>query len=117
MLSAKSSGSVPPKKKRPINLGMWWGPNLGPNGGLIVNEVDKFGSGPKAGIVVGDEIVAWNGTVVSKFTTDTLANLLDTTGAGKTLVVKVARKGSLLEVPMVLVEKRKVLSLDIEEVD
>jgi S1-C subfamily serine protease len=73
--------------------------NLSSVGGVIVVNVESNGSADKAGLLIGDVLIAIEGTPVND-TSDVLA-MLGPQSVGKTLNVQIIRGGELLEVAIV----------------
>jgi S1-C subfamily serine protease len=73
--------------------------NLSSVGGVIVVNVESNGSADKAGLLIGDVLIAIDGTPVND-TSDVLA-MLGPQSVGKTLNVQIIRGGELLEVAIV----------------
>jgi S1-C subfamily serine protease len=86
----------------------------GPSGGLLVQSVQRFGSAAKAGVQVGDELVAANGQKLA--TLEQWLLDLDAIGVGNTVTVRVLRDGSPIDIAMKLLEK-KVLSLKVKALE
>jgi S1-C subfamily serine protease len=85
----------------------------GPNGGLVLAKVEKFGTAYKAGLQVGDELVSFEGQTFAT-PQDGLA-ILQTLGVGATVSVEAFRGGERLTVPMKLYEK-KVVKFDLDDI-
>ncbi|HET6585235.1 MAG TPA: PDZ domain-containing protein [Nannocystaceae bacterium] len=95
-----------------INLGI--GGAQGPSGGVLVQSLQRFGSAAKAGVQVGDEIIAANGQQVvslEQWLVD-----LEAIGVGNTVAVRVLRGGQPVDLAMKLLEK-KVLSLEVKALE
>lgn len=105
---------TPPLKKKTVNLGVSGAP--GPNGGLHVAQLERFGSAAKAGLQIGDEVIGWNGNRLVAATLDQWMKDIDTVGVGGTIQLQVVRTGQIIEVPMKLVEK-KTLSLEVKPLE
>ncbi len=73
--------------------------NLSSVGGVIVVNVESNGSADKAGLLIGDVLIAIEGTPVND-TSDVLA-MLGPQSVGKTLNVQIIRGGELVEVAIV----------------
>lgn len=86
----------------------------GPNGGGVIQKVEKFSSAARAGLLVGDEIVAINGQQPQGG--EQVMSLLQSVGVGGTAKVNIVRAGKPMEIAVKLIEK-KVLNLDLDEVD
>lgn len=86
---------------------------LGPNGGLVLVRVEKFSTAYKAGLMVGDELLAFDG---KKFATpqEGLA-ILQAIGVGGQVMVDLVRDGERRQLPMKLFEK-KVVKLDLDDI-
>jgi S1-C subfamily serine protease len=95
-----------------INLGI--GAAQGPNGGVLVQSLQRFGSAAKAGVQVGDEIIAANGQKV--VTLEQWLVDLEAIGVGNTVAVRVLRGGKPVDLAMKLLEK-KVLSLEVKALE
>lgn len=101
-----------PAKSRPVSF-CGFEPAPGPNGGLLVRTADKNSSAANAGILVGDEILAVNGTNLSDAAS--AMSLLQTAGAGATVEVTLLRDGQALRVAMPVLAKS--LALDLDDLD
>ncbi len=77
--------------------------NLSSVGGVIVVNVESNGSADKAGLLIGDVLIAIEGTPVND-TSDVLA-MLGPQSVGKTLNVQIIRGGELVEVAIVPSER------------
>jgi S1-C subfamily serine protease len=115
-----SSSPPPPGKALTAEEVLKWvNPGMstqnGPNNGALVMKLEKFGSAPKAGLQVGDEIMTWNNKAPK--TGEELLLILGSVGIGGTLKLSVLRGGNRIELNMPIVAKRKTLSLDLDEVD
>lgn len=100
------------QKAPAINLGI--GGAQGPGGGVLVQSLERFGSAAKAGVQVGDELVACNGqplASVERWLVD-----LEAIGVGAIVTVRVLRAGELIDIAMKLLEK-KVLSLEVKALE
>jgi S1-C subfamily serine protease len=100
------------QKGSAINLGI--GAAQGPSGGVLVESVQRFGSAAKAGVQVGDEIVATNGQKLATFEQWLLD--LEAIGIGNTVTVRVLRAGKPVDIAMKLLEK-KTLSLEVKALE
>jgi len=107
-----SEPSKRPVKPQQLNLGLSM--DKGPNGGGLISKVEKWGAGLKAGVAVGDEVMAWNGQRPKSF--EEFVALLDSIGVGNVVKVTVLRAGKQIELNLTI-PKRKVLSLDLDEID
>lgn len=105
------ANSTPQAQKR-INIGI--GARPGPNGGALVESLQRFGSVAKAGVVVGDEIVASNGAQIVSM--EQWHDQLRAVGIGNSVTLSVIRNGQRFEVPMKLIEQ-KVLSLEVKALE
>lgn len=87
--------------------------DLGPNGGLVLVRVEKFSTAYKAGLMVGDELLAFDG---KRFATpqEGLA-ILQAVGVGGQVTVDLVREGAKMQLPMKLFEK-KVVKLDLDDI-
>ena len=92
-----------------INLGI--GAAQGHSGGVLVQSLQRFGSAAKAGVQVGDEIIAANGQKV--VTVEQWLVDLEAVGVGNTVTVRVLRAGKPVDLAMKLLEK-KTLSLEVK---
>ena len=82
-----------------------------PEGSWILKHVDKYGSGAKAGLLVGDEICFINGAQPGSI--DDFLKMAKEIGIGNVARVRLIRDGKKLEVPVKLRAKPKLmLSLD-----
>jgi S1-C subfamily serine protease len=98
-------------RSSPANLGMASGP--GPNGGLLVQKLDRNGSAAAGGVRVGDEVVAIDGKPIQK--AESVAPLLaEAGGVGATVTVRVIRDRAPVDLPVKLL--KKTLSLEVEDV-
>jgi S1-C subfamily serine protease len=88
----------------------------GPNGGFLVSKVDRFTPGAKAGVLVGDEVMMFQDAPIPG-SGEEMNKLLESIGVGGTLKVTVLRAGAKHDLGLVLTAKRKVLSLELEEID
>jgi S1-C subfamily serine protease len=85
--------------------------------GVVAKRVDRFSSLGKAGVQVGDVLLAINDTALAQLPTpEALMAHWSSLGVGATALVRLLRDGQPLTVPVVLVVK-KVVSLDLEEID
>ena len=85
----------------------------GPNGGLLVQKVDRNGSAAAGGVCVGDEMVAINGKPTSK--PEVVAPMLAAAGGvGAVVTVRVLRDRAFVDLPVKLL--KKTLSLEVEDV-
>jgi S1-C subfamily serine protease len=100
------------QKGSTINLGITAA--QGPNGGMLVQSLQRFGSAAKAGVQVGDEIVAANGQKLATF--EQWLVDLEAIGVGSTVTVRVLRAGKPVDIAMKLLEK-KVLSLEVKALE
>jgi S1-C subfamily serine protease len=107
--------NVPAKravKPQELNLGMKF--KTGPNGGALIEKVEKWGAALKAGLLVNDEIMTYSGKKPASF--EEFVQILDAAGVGGVVPLSVVRGGKSIELKLT-VPKRKTLSLDLEEVD
>jgi S1-C subfamily serine protease len=95
-----------------INLGI--GATQGPSGGLLVQSLQRFGSAAKAGVQVGDEIVASGGHKLE--TLEQWLIDLEAAGVGSTVTVRVLRAGQPIDIAMKLLEKKE-LSLEVKALE
>jgi S1-C subfamily serine protease len=95
-----------------IHLGIGAAP--GPTGGVLVQTLQRFGSAAKAGVQVGDEVIASNGQTLATFE-QWLADL-EAIGVGNTVTLRVLRAGAPVEIAMKLLEK-KALSLEVKALE
>lgn len=79
------------------------GLNLSSNNGVIVVSVESDGPADKAGVLIGDVLVALDGKAVSD-TSDVLA-MLGMECVGKTMSVRIIRGGALVEVAIAVGER------------
>lgn len=79
------------------------GLNLSSNNGVIVVSVESDGPADKAGVLIGDVLVALDGKAVSD-TSDVLA-MLGMECVGKTMSVRIIRGGTLVEVAIAVGER------------
>ncbi len=87
----------------------------GPNGGVVVTGIARFSSSAKAGLQVGDEIVAVNGNAVSAFAQVTSA--VDAAGVGATVNLGVHRGGETMEVKVRLFAKKTLKNFKVSKSD
>jgi S1-C subfamily serine protease len=78
--------------------------NLTSAGGVIVVNVETNGPADKAGVLLGDVLVAFDGNSVSD-TGDVLALLNNSDRVGKTVSVQIVRGGALIELAIAIGEK------------
>ena len=78
--------------------------NLTSAGGVIVVNVEANGPADKAGVLLGDVLVAFDGNSVSD-TGDVLALLNNSDSVGKTVSVQLVRGGALIELAIAIGEK------------
>jgi S1-C subfamily serine protease len=96
---------------RAASLGVQTKP--GANGGLVATTVEASGSAASAGVAVGDELVAINGTATPS--AEAVAACLKAAGGvGATATFRIIRGGATLELTGSL--KCRQLSLDVEDV-
>jgi S1-C subfamily serine protease len=95
-----------------INLGIVAA--QGPNGGMLVQSLQRFGSAAKAGVQLGDEIVASNGQTLTTFEQWLLD--LEAIGVASTVTVRVLRGGNPVDIAMKLLEKKQ-LSLEVKALE
>jgi S1-C subfamily serine protease len=110
--SCTGVGAAATKKARPVSF-CGFQKHAGPNGGLVVESADKACSATKAAIVVGDEVLAVNGTAVTDVS-QAMA-VLQAAGVGATVTVAFVRAGQRMDVPMVV--QAKSLALDLDDFD
>ena len=77
--------------------------NLDPAAGVIILSVEPDSPAEKAGLLVGDVIVALNGKTVGD--TEDVQAVLDPSSVGKALQAKLVRGGQLIEIPVVVGER------------
>ena len=77
--------------------------NLSSGGGVIVINVESDGPADKAGVLIGDVLVAIDGTPVSD--TGDIQAMLGLHSVGKTLNVQIVRGGTLVEVALTVGER------------
>ena len=102
----------PAQAQKHVSLGI--GARPGPNGGAVVETVQRFGSVAKAGVVVGDEILTSNGKRIANF--EEWTRDLEQIGIGNSVTLRVIRGGQTLELPMKILE-RKTLSLEVKALE
>ena len=73
------------------------------SGGLIVVSVQPDGPAEKAGIMIGDILVALNGTPLSD--TDDVQAMLDPERVGKPITARIVRGGNLVDLTIVVGER------------
>jgi S1-C subfamily serine protease len=78
--------------------------NLSSLGGVIVVNVESEGPADKSGVLIGDVLVAIDGTPVSD--TSDIQVLLGSQTVGKTLNVQIVRGGTLVEVALTVGERQ-----------
>jgi S1-C subfamily serine protease len=78
--------------------------NLTSAGGVIVVNVETNGPADKAGVLLGDVLVAFDGNSISD-TGDVLALLNNSDRVGKTVSVQIVRGGALVELAIAIGEK------------
>jgi S1-C subfamily serine protease len=99
-------------KSRPVSF-CGFAKEPGAQGGLIVQTVDARCSAAQAGIAVGDEVLALNGTAVSE-PAQAMA-LLQSAGVGAVVTVQVLRGSEQVAVAMTV--QAKSLALDLDDID
>lgn len=77
--------------------------NLASNNGVIVVSIESEGPSEKAGVLIGDVLIALDGEPV-RDTNDVLTTL-STESVGKTISANIVRGGALVEVPIVVGER------------
>lgn len=77
--------------------------NLSSNRGLIVVSVEPGGPAEKGGVIVGDVLVALNGTPVSD--TQAVQSLLDPDQVGKAITARIIRGGAPTELSLTVGER------------
>lgn len=77
--------------------------NLTSNGGLIVVSVESGGPGEKAGVLVGDIVVALDGKAVTS--TDDVQSVLGPERVGQTVAVRLVRGGAPAELQLTVGER------------
>ncbi|MBD1892777.1 trypsin-like peptidase domain-containing protein [Coleofasciculus sp. FACHB-SPT9] len=77
--------------------------SLASNGGVIVVNVEPNGPADKAGVLIGDVLVAIDGNPVSD--TENVQAMLGTESVGKSLKVQMIRGGAPLEVTLIVGER------------
>ncbi len=107
-----SGGPVVTTRSRPVSF-CGFDKATGPNGGLVVQSADPASSAAKAGIMVGDEILALNEVRVAE-PAQAMAEL-QTAGVGASVTVTLVRGGARLSVPMIV--HAKSLALDLDDLD
>lgn len=78
--------------------------NLSSLGGVIVVNVESDGPADKSGVLIGDVLVAIDGTAVSD--TSDIQAMLGSQTVGKTLNVQIVRGGTLVEVALTVGERQ-----------
>jgi S1-C subfamily serine protease len=78
--------------------------NLSSLGGVIVINVESDGPADKSGVLIGDVLVAIDGTPVSD--TSDIQAILGSQTVGKTLNVQIVRGGTLVEVALTVGERQ-----------
>lgn len=78
--------------------------NLSSLGGVIVINVESDGPADKSGVLIGDVLVAIDGTAVSD--TSDIQVMLGSQTVGKTLNVQIVRGGTLVEVALTVGERQ-----------
>jgi S1-C subfamily serine protease len=96
----------------PVSLGLL-AEGGGPNGGYVVTKVERFGSAGKAGIQLGDELLALNGKLRTPEETTAILSQLS---PGAVITLTLLRKGQRMEVPVKLMAY-KPLKLDLDDID
>lgn len=77
--------------------------NLASVGGVIAINIESEGPADKSGILIGDVIIAIDGTAVSD--TSDIQAMLGSNSVGKTLNVQIVRGGALVEVALTVGER------------
>lgn len=77
--------------------------NLPGNGGVIVVNVEQNGPGDRAGVLIGDVLLSFDGNSVSD--TGDVQAVLNPESVGKTIKVQIIRGGALVEVAIAVGEK------------
>jgi S1-C subfamily serine protease len=101
MSSNSTQGSA---AARPVLLGVKG--ETGSSGGLRLDSLQKFGSPAKAGLKVGDEVIATNGETATSV--EQWGRLLAKIGVGNTATLRVLRGGKPIEVAMKLLEQKSL---------
>lgn len=84
-------------------------------GGLMVQKLDRFGPCAKAGVNVGDEILAINGERLPAQEVDEVAQgICVKIGVGGAVQLSIRRAGEAMKIPVVL-RAKKSLDLNIHE--
>jgi len=96
-------------KSRPVSF-CGFDKTPGPNGGLVVRVADGASSAARAGIVIGDEVLAIDGQKLNDAAH--AMTLLQAAGVDANVTVKLVREGAELELPMVVLAKSLALELD-----
>ena len=100
-----SSGSTQGKTAEKLALlGATGG--TGSSGGLRLDSLQKFGSPAKAGLQVGDEVIATNGEQATSV--EQWGQLLAKIGVGNTATVRVLRGGKPIEIAMKILEQKSL---------
>jgi S1-C subfamily serine protease len=86
----------------------------GPNNGALIVQLARFGSLAKAGVQVGDEVVATNGKPI--VTMEQWKLDLEAVGIGNVATLTLVRGGQTIEVAMKILEK-KTLSLEVKALE
>lgn len=87
----------------------------GPNGGVIATEVARFSSCAKAGLQVGDEIMAINGKGVSSM--DAINSAVAAAGIGSTVNLAVTRNAEKMEIKVRLFAKKSLKNFKVKKAD
>ena len=77
--------------------------NLSSNGGVIVVNVEANGPADRAGVMIGDVLLSFDGQPVSD--TGDVPTVLDPESVGKTVSVQIVRGGALVEVAIAVGER------------
>ncbi len=77
--------------------------NLSSNGGVIVVNVEANGPADRAGVMIGDVLLSFDGKPVSD--TGDVQSVLDPESVGKTVSVQIVRGGALVEVAIAVGER------------
>ena len=112
MVKAPNASIKVDNTPKQVSLGISAAP--GPNGGAIAQAVQRFGSAAKAGVQVGDELVACNGKKLA--TVEQWQAALQAVGVGNTATIRVLRGGKPIDLQMKLLEKKQ-LSLEVKALE
>jgi S1-C subfamily serine protease len=105
-------GETMTNKAEPFLGVLEWKP--GPNGGVLIERLDKYGTLGKAKFSVGDELISIDGAPFDSH--ETVTSVLQQAGVGGT--VKVQRiRGRETEELEVKVRAKRTLNLDLDDSD